>query len=134
MQERIFQPKLESINKIQEFIRENLDKLKCDPGKLLKIDLIIEELVINIIKHGLKTVEKGSISVAINTEHGKAVLKIKDNGIPFNPLKAEDPDINLGLEKRNPGGLGIYMVKKIAKEINYSYQSGQNQITLILDL
>ena len=134
MKKKAFEPELESINKIQTFVRANLAESGCAPEKLFKIDLIIEELIVNIIKHGFKTVEKGAITVAMETADKTAVLKIRDNGIPFNPLQAEAPDVHLPLEKRAPGGLGIYMVKQMAKEIHYSHEAGENRTRLLLPL
>ena len=49
-----------------------------------------------------------------------------DNGVPYDPLTKEDPDITLAAEERQIGGLGIYMVKKTMDDITYEYKDGQN--------
>ena len=49
-----------------------------------------------------------------------------DNGVPYDPLAAKDPDTTLSAEERQIGGLGIYMVKKSMDEISYEYQDGKN--------
>ena len=53
-----------------------------------------------------------------------------DKGVPYDPLKKEDPNTKLPIEERDEGGLGIYMVKKTMDEVTYSYKDGQNILTI----
>jgi anti-sigma regulatory factor (Ser/Thr protein kinase) len=43
----------------------------------------------------------------------------------------EDPDITLTADKRDIGGLGIFITKKLMDEIFYKYKDNQNILTLI---
>lgn len=58
------------------------------------------------------------------------IITFIDNGVPFDPLKADDPDITLSAQERQIGGLGIYMVKQSMDEISYEYRNGQNILTI----
>ena len=42
-----------------------------------------------------------------------------DQGIHYDPLAKEDPDVTLSAEERQIGGLGIYMVKKSMDAVTY---------------
>ena len=53
-----------------------------------------------------------------------------DQGVPFDPLKNEDPDTGLSAEERDIGGLGIFMVKKSMDEISYVYKDGKNILSI----
>ena len=65
-------------------------------------------------------------------EKGKAAsVTLIDEGIPFDPLQKEDPDITLSAEERKIGGLGIYMVKHIMDAVEYKYEDGHNIIRII---
>ena len=57
-------------------------------------------------------------------------LVIKDNGTPFNPLERDEPDISLSADDREIGGLGIFITKKTMDTVNYSYENGQNILTM----
>ena len=59
-----------------------------------------------------------------------APITFSDRGIPFDPLAKEDPDISLSVEKREIGGLGIFMAKKIMDHMEYRYENGQNILTM----
>ena len=60
----------------------------------------------------------------------KVWLTFTDEGVPYNPLAKEDPDITLSAEERKLGGLGIYMVKKMMDEFRYEYKDGKNIVTV----
>ncbi|MBQ1993216.1 MAG: ATP-binding protein, partial [Lachnospiraceae bacterium] len=64
--------------------------------------------------------------VEIQEEPLAVMITFIDNGVPYNPLAKEDPDITLAAEERQIGGLGIYMVKKTMDDITYDYKDGQN--------
>ena len=59
------------------------------------------------------------------------VLKFVDTGFAYNPLTKPDPDITLAPEKRPLGGLGIFMVKKMAENVTYERNVNKNILTMI---
>lgn len=54
------------------------------------------------------------------------IITFIDNGVPYDPLKKEDPNVTLSADEREAKGLGIYIVKKSMDEITYEYKEGQN--------
>ena len=58
------------------------------------------------------------------------MIEFRDKGIPFDPLAKADPDVTLSAEKRQIGGLGIYMVKKSMDEVRYRRENGENILTI----
>ncbi len=134
MNQSSYKPELESIHKIQSFVKEKISSFNFDEGKLYKIELIIEEVVVNIINYGLKDVKEGFINIKINITDENLIIEISDNGIAFNPLEKEAPDFTLSIDKKRPGGLGIFLVKEIAKDIQYVRQNKKNCIQIFLDI
>lgn len=53
-----------------------------------------------------------------------------DSGVPYDPLAKSDPDVSLGVDEREIGGLGIYMVKKSMDDVRYKYEDGKNHLTV----
>ncbi len=134
MGHKSFIPELESVHGIQAFVNESLADHINDPGRCLKIDLVVEEISVNIIKYGLRDRPEGELLVATAVHDDHAVLTFKDNGPEFNPLKSEPPDTSAGLEKRKPGGLGVFLVRQIADRIYYSREDGHNTLRLEFDI
>ncbi|OGQ88870.1 MAG: hypothetical protein A2464_00430, partial [Deltaproteobacteria bacterium RIFOXYC2_FULL_48_10] len=97
-----FSPRIESVHEIQEFVRGFFLALGAGEKKLMKIDLLVEEIVVNIVRYGGMAVESGSIDVGMDTADDKIILEISDNGLAFNPLEQEGPDLTAGLDERRP--------------------------------
>jgi anti-sigma regulatory factor (Ser/Thr protein kinase) len=57
-------------------------------------------------------------------------VEIVDEGPPFDPLARPDPDITLDLEDRQPGGLGILMIRQFTDDVAYRREDGRNVLTI----
>lgn len=130
MEKKTFKPEIESVYRIQKFVKSGLALEAANHEKSFAIDLIIEELVVNIATHGIKDVKTGIIAVCTGIEDETLYIGISDNGPAFNPLEEKDPDIFVPLEDRQIGGLGIYLVKQFVKDIQYERKDQKNLIRL----
>jgi len=57
---------------------------------------------------------------------GSVEMILQDEGKPFNPLMAPEPDVNAAAQKRKIGGLGIHFVRKTMDELIYERKNGKN--------
>ena len=104
--------------------------LGLPPKCMFEISLSMEELFTNIISYGFKDDLEHLIKVTIGPKENRLVLCIEDEGIPFNPIEKENPDLSSNVESRKIGGLGIHLVKKLMDEICYERCEGRNKLTL----
>lgn len=93
------------------------------------LELVIEELVVNVIKHGYDDNRRGRIALEVVVEPDLAIT-LSDDGDPFDPLAAAPPDIDLDTDDRPIGGLGIYFVRTFMDEMHYNRHAGRNILTL----
>ena len=127
MRELTVDATIENIEKVTDFVNEELEKLDCPMKAQIQIDVAIDELFGNIAHYAYNpNVGPATIRVEVVEYPMAVVLTFIDHGIPYDPLAKEDPDIKLSAEERKIGGLGIYMVKKSMDEITYEYKDGQN--------
>ncbi len=96
----------------------------------LKLQLVLEELVVNIIHHGIAQQEEPAIDIYCSLNSEIFTLEIVDTGHAFNPLahKTDDPD--LPFEEREIGGMGLRLVREIMDSITYQYKNGKNSLQL----
>lgn len=94
-----------------------------------KIRLCIEEVVENIVSYAYKD-GNGFVEVGTRIDDGVLEISFKDAGVKFNPLEKEDPDITLAIEDRPIGGLGIFLCKQMMDDIRYTYENGENRLTM----
>ncbi len=96
-----------------------------------EIDLVSEELFTNIISYGYTDNAEHWIKITISFKHGILIMRIEDDGIPFNPLKeVESPDLDSPLKERCVGGLGVHLAKHFTKDIVYERRGDKNILTL----
>lgn len=95
-----------------------------------QMQVALEELVLNTIKHGGCEPKKGAIRLAIRREGNKVRVVLSDSGIRFNPLEAPSPDLTGNLRDRPLGGLGIHLVRHLMPSIRYERRENRNYLYL----
>lgn len=94
-----------------------------------KLRLSVEEVIENIVRYAYES-GNGFIEVGTSVEDGVLSIVVRDGGKPFNPLDKEDPDVNLPLEERKIGGLGIFLCKQMMDSVAYEYKDRCNILTM----
>lgn len=127
MKEITLDARVENLDTVIGFINGQLSALRCPEKIRRQIDTAASELFTNISYYAYHP-ETGpaTICVEVRREPLSVVLTFMDHGVPYDPLKREDPNTALPLEEREEGGLGIFIVKKSMDAISYEYRDGQN--------
>ena len=131
MKELTIAATVENIEAVTDFVNEQLEALECPVKARMQINIAIDELFGNIAQYAYhpKTGD-ATVRVEVIQEPLSVVITFIDQGVPFDPLKNEDPDTGLSAEERDVGGLGIFMVKKSMDEISYAYKDGKNILSI----
>ena len=94
--------------------------------------LALEELLSNVIRHGYGDGARHEISVRLRAEPGGVELELVDDGREFDPSSAPEVDLAAPLEDRSVGGLGIHLVRRMARDIRYERTDGRNRLRVSL--
>jgi serine/threonine-protein kinase RsbW len=128
--ERLFANQLSDLGRVTEeamgFLRQNGINARVQYA----LNLAIEEMGTNILKYSYDDQEAHTIRLHLQLAEGKAILVLEDDGHEFNPLQAPAPDLNLSLDERKPGGLGICLVRQFADEVQYERRDGRNVLKI----
>lgn len=122
--------KKESFEKVKKFFEGFSKKYGISKSVENKILVIADEIYSNIFKYS--GASRAIITANINND--KLNICFTDNGIPYNPLDKQDPDISLSAEDREIGGLGIFVVKNMSERIEYNRVNGDNILEIVLKL
>ena len=123
----------ENYKQFYQWLRQICQDWNINDELTNKIDMCGEEIYANIAFYAYEQ-SQGDIRVSLQKEEDGIILKFEDDGIPYNPLERENPDISLPPEQRPLGGLGIFMVKEMTDDINYEYVNNSNVLTLKFNL
>jgi serine/threonine-protein kinase RsbW len=125
-----FPPVIESLPQMLEYVRGCLVNSNVKKSQLRDIELCCEEALVNIIMHG--QAGKGAIEVECESNAHHFSATISDKGIPFNPIDIEiDPRVDRPLDERKVGGLGLYLIRRLASEISYTRKEHGNILKIV---
>lgn len=124
-----FRREIEAIGEVFAFLESFVDGQKIDEKTAFCINLVVEELFTNMVRHN----EGGGdrIALSIDRQNDRVHLELIDFDVePFDPKTAEVPSVDAGIEERRPGGLGIYLVKQMVDELNYAYETENRRMRI----
>lgn len=108
------------------------ERCAMPPHIAFAVDMALEELLTNIIKYGYDDAAAHTIQVTIRLDEHALFLQIEDDGHPFDPTAAPEPDLSLPVEERPIGGLGLALVRKNFASFAYERIGGRNRTQLRL--
>ena len=91
------------------------------------VGLAIEELLLNVGTHGGASATLVKVRVGISVDAVSA--EIVDRGLANDPRRMPDPDLVADPDKRAIGGLGLFLLRKLASDIGYERRDGANCTT-----
>lgn len=124
-------PNRESVAEVVQYFDNFNEENKIPRSMSAKIMVIVDEIYSNIVNYSGATFAK--LYCRLEQNRSRICMSFEDNGIAYNPLEKEDPDITLSSEEREIGGLGIFMVKEMAEDIKYSRINGNNILDVVLE-
>lgn len=123
--EKRFNASIGSLHEVLKFIEIQLDEHNCSMRTSMMIQVIVEEIFVNIAKYAYPE-QDGCCDISIDFNDNYVCISFVDEGIEFNPLVKEDPDIESNADDRPVGGLGIFMMKKTMDEVHYERKDDKN--------
>ena len=116
---------------IRRFVADEAAILGADPTAVSDLVQAVDESVTNIIKHGYRGAG-GIVEVEMEAAAGALVVRLRDHAPRFDPTAVPRPDLNLPLERRPPGGMGVHLTRELTDEVRHESPDGWgNELTLI---
>ena len=124
---------MENLSSLLRFVRSFLTENGFPERRALEIEMAAEEVLVNIIRYAYSQESPGDVKL-----RGRAVskdefmLEFEDGGVPFDPTSIAPPDVDLPLSRREPGGLGFFLVRKMVNEFRYRREENRNILTFLI--
>lgn len=99
---------------------------------MFNVRLVLDEAVINVIVHGYDDTQEHDINVDLALEGALLSIHIDDDGVPYNPLDAPLPRFDLPIEQRRIGGLGVHIMKTLARSVEYGRRNNRNNLDIVI--
>jgi serine/threonine-protein kinase RsbW len=110
-----------------EWIRSFIAEAGLGGDAAYALELAVDELVLNVMSYAYPEGTEGEVELRLwRGADGGARLRIEDRGAAFDPTAREDPQIDASLDERRVGGLGVYLVKRLARSMEYRREGDRN--------
>lgn len=119
---------LESLSVFREFITECCGRHNVPDETVFELKLAVDEACTNVIEHGYKGMDPGSIILSFRIEADRILVSITDFGHVFEPVEAPKPNVEAALEDRPLGGLGLYLIYQTMDNIDYQPSDDGNTL------
>ena len=97
---------------------------------LSRLRIVCDDVLSNVIAYAFPDDGEHDVEVRLAMVGRRLVMRVSDDGIPFDPLTVAPPDLNVPLAQRQIGGLGIHLVRSLFDEVTYERRADRNVLTL----
>ncbi|HRD66666.1 MAG TPA: ATP-binding protein [Candidatus Competibacter sp.] len=114
-----------------DYVRRMAEAAGLSEAQGSRLELAVEEALVNVFGYAYAgRAQAGAVLCRCVVRPDGLRVEIVDEGVPFDPLACADPDTALDLDERQPGGLGILLVRRLADEIAYRRDGEQNVLMI----
>ncbi|WP_309120029.1 ATP-binding protein [Paenibacillus sp.] len=125
---------LQELGRMGEAVAAFCERGGIDEKLSYAVQLVCDEWVTNVIAHGYGGAppDAGEAAIELTIERTADSLRLAfvDRAPPFDPLTHPEPDVDLSVDEREVGGLGIHFMKKIMDACEYERIGGRNRLAL----
>ena len=121
--------KLENLELFMNEIRRCAASAGLSSSAAGRVELCVEEAVVNIMSYAYPA-GAGPFRLDCSNDGETLTITIEDRGVPFNMLERESPDLTLSASEREPGGLGIFLIKEFMDDVEHRREGDRNVLVL----
>ena len=129
----MFPSRQESLRDARAFLEGFCEGAGVPRQACLKLNLVVEELFLNTVKHGHRGGADAPVWITIEAQEGEVRLTYEDQAPAFNPFAPGTRELLEALAPtRREGGLGVLLAHGLTTASEYAYLFGRNRIRLAL--
>ena len=116
MKEMTLEARQENVRELTAMVVGELEKLDCPMKAQMQIELAIDEIFTNIVSYAyVPGTGDATVRFDFDEASGMVILSFADRGVPYDPLKKEDP---------------FYTVEGIQAHVPHFYEKKVSQMEL----
>ena len=128
---RSFPRRVDTLDDIFGFVSEFVAANGLPESHGLDIQLVVEELFTNMVKY-----DRGAeqdIDVRLLPRGDRIEVALTDHGVePFDVTQVPEPDLERPFAERRPGGIGLYLVRKLSESLEYRHADGNSTVIVTM--
>jgi serine/threonine-protein kinase RsbW len=122
---------LDQLKTIREFVVQSGRDMDLDEQTTYELELAVDEACTNIVRHAYGG-KGGEIEVTVEPREDGACVTLRDWGKSFDPDLVPTPDVTAPLEERDPGGLGLFLIRSMVDDVHFEFDAELgNTLTMV---
>lgn len=122
---------LGALGHVRAFVRERLAQAGVEGTVAEDVVLAIEEAAMNVITHGYRGMDPGSLIVELDVTAERIAATLTDFGHAFEPCEPPAPDVGAILAGAPEQGFGLFLIHRVMDEVGYRSDPLGNHLTLV---
>jgi len=118
------------IERLHQLLEAFGEKHGVPASVVFAVNLALDEIVTNIIKHGHTDSADHNIQIGVALDHDVLEATVRDGAPPFNPLAVPPVDLAAPAAGRPIGGLGVHLVRSVMDSVDYRREGLQNVLVI----
>lgn len=124
----------EHLAEVRDFVAAHAQKTGLTAKEISEIKLAVDEAYTNIIKHAYKNSPEQKVNIEIGSDGKQLWISLIDEGRSFDPTTYSEPDILQRVKQKKRGGMGVYLIKKLMDQVQYTRKGQSNEIRMVKNL
>ena len=124
--------KLSELERLNPWLDQCATTIGLSPRGTFRLELLLEEVVMNIFENAYPEGAEHLICVRLIAENAELVVRIEDDGVPFDPTVVPEQKVPTSLEDAQIGGVGLHLMHSYADRLGYERCNNKNILTLYL--
>jgi serine/threonine-protein kinase RsbW len=125
--ERVFEGSVEQLSSMREFVGETVHALGGSPDDAFACELATDEAAANIFNHAFED-KHGRVRLRIHRPESKLTIEVHYHGRSFDPSRVPKPNLDIPLEDREAGGLGLYFMRQLMDEVVFEFDEVKGNV------
>lgn len=122
--------RIEEVPRVTALVEHEVSTAGFPQNDVYDILIAVDEILSNIVYYAYSANQTGRIDIILVINKEMVEIQFIDEGVEFDPLKKEDPDTSVPADKREIGGLGIFLVKKLMNTVEYNRVGQKNNLKI----
>lgn len=111
----------ENLDQVRDFAADAAKHCGFESDDIYNIQLAVDEAFTNIVEHAYGGEGDEEILCKCYVTQDELTITFKDCGQPFEPENVPDPDLESDLYERQVGGLGLFFIRELMDEVEYTF-------------
>lgn len=116
---------------VRNFVAKYASEFGFKKQDVADIRLAVDEAYTNIIKHSYKNDDQKSVNIELGYNSNEFWISLLDTGEAFDPSHYTEPDVRQQIKEKKRGGVGVYLIRKLMDDVEYTHKGSMNEIRMI---